>query len=226
MQIMELQKEIRVLKNELKAATGKNFAKTFQEDIDNTNSKFKLYELLLKKYSDLINEFEKKTVGEIKALVNADDLSVQSLLQDFKDENYSFEKDYLNSTKKAFSFLVEEINFVKSDLDLNFWLSPREMLSKKVGDDEDLAVFLASILSALGDKNAEVIIAELENYSTHAFVVTTFNEKFYLLDPSQHHGFEDFSGNKAKVLGKYSFNNSKIKRFLYKFNKEKYEQFV
>jgi len=37
---------------------------------DTGDAKLKLYELLLKKYADLINEFEKKTVGELKAMID------------------------------------------------------------------------------------------------------------------------------------------------------------
>ncbi|MBI2598062.1 MAG: hypothetical protein HYW50_02600 [Candidatus Diapherotrites archaeon] len=197
-----------------------------EEEIGESSAKFRLYELLLYKYADIINEFEKKTVGEIKAMVNADDLTVQSIVQDFRKENYVFEKDYFESAKKAFEFISNEITFVKADLDVNFWLSPKEIMNKKVGDDEDLAVFLCSVLSALGDKKAEVVIAELENLTTRAFVVTEMRSKFFILDAAQKKPFEEFSGAKTEVLAKYSFSGAKIKRFLYKFNFEKYEQFV
>lgn len=225
--IFDLEKENNFLRSELeKAIEGKKIAQNFSEDVGKNSASFRLYGLLLNKYSDLINEFEKKTVGEIKAMVNADDLTVQSLVNDFKKENYSFEKDFLPAAKKAFLFISNEITFVHADLDINFWLSPKEMMAKKVGDDEDLAVFLCSVLSALSDKKAEVVIAELEDMSTHAFVLTGAGGNVLLLDPSQKHGFEEFFAEKAKVLSKYSFNGSKIKRFLYRFNAEKYEQFV
>ncbi|AJF60464.1 MAG: hypothetical protein QT03_C0001G0978 [archaeon GW2011_AR10] len=188
--------------------------------------KFKLYALLLEKYSDIINEFEKKTVGEIKGLVDAENLSVQSMVAEFKPENYLFEKNYLAAARKVFEFVSREFTFVKADLDLNFWLSPKEILAEKIGDDEDLAVFLCSLLRALGDEKAEVVIAELDNLSTHAFVITEFNGRFFILDPSQRHSFDAFSGEKARVLASYSFNDSKIKRFLYKFNNKNYEQFI
>ena len=82
------------------------------------------------------------------------------------------------------------------------------------------------MLFALGDEKAAVIIAELDNLRTHAFVATEFNQKFYIFDASQKHGFTDFSGIKEDVLKKYSFKGAKIKRFLYKFNNETYEQFM
>jgi len=192
-----------------------------QEDL-----RCKLYQLLLQKYADLINEKEKRTIGEIKNLVNGDDLTIQSIAADLKPENYDFKKNYEEAAKKAFEFVSKEISFVDPNLAINYWLTPKEIFSAKLGDDEDLAVFLCSLLLALGDEKAEVVIAELDNLVTHAFVVTELNEKFFLLDPSQKHAFNEFAGKKEEVLQKYSFQGAKIKRFLYKFNHFNYEQFI
>jgi hypothetical protein len=186
----------------------------------------RLYELLLEKYAKTISENENKTVGEIKSLISETDLSVQSLVENFKPENYSFANNYLTSASAAFNFITREIDYVDLDLELNFWLSPKEILTHKVGDDEDLAVLLCSMLYALDDSNAEVVIAELENLSTHAFVITKYNGKFVLLDPTQKKPFDSFMGRKEDVLHNYSFRGSGIKRFLYRFNHEKYEQFI
>ena len=188
--------------------------------------KLKLYALLLKKYAALINEKERKTVGEVKALVNKDDLAIDSQASQFKGEGYAFEKDYLKAAKAAYSFVVKELDYVKADVELNFWLAPTEIMKEKVADDEDLAVFLCACLYALGDEKAEVVIAELENLSTHAFNVTYADGKFLLLDPSQKAPFEKYFGDKKKVLQEYAFEGAHIKRFLYKFNARDYEQFI
>jgi hypothetical protein len=189
------------------------------------DGKLKLYELLLRKYSDLINEFEKKTVGEIKSMVDRENLTVQSLGQRFAGENYSFDRNYEAAVSRALEFISTEISYVKSDIDLNFWLTPNEILEKMVGDDEDIAVLLCSVLFALGDEKAEVVIAEMDNRTTHALVITEHKGKFFIFDATQKHKINEFSGDKAGVLSKYSFRGSRIKRFLYKFNRNNYEQF-
>ena len=186
----------------------------------------KLYKMLLQKYSDLINEHEKRTIGEIKGLVNGEDLTIQSILTDLKPENYDFEKNYLETAKKVFEFVTSEIKFVEPDLNLNYWLSPKEIFLSRVSDDEDLAVFLCSMLLALEDENAVILVCELDDLKTHAVVVSESKEKFTLLDPSQSHDFNDFIGEREEVLQKYSFGDAKIKRLLYKFNHSTYEQFV
>ncbi len=186
----------------------------------------KLCSYLLNKYSDIINEHEKRTIGEIKALVDGTDLSIQSIVNDFKDPSYSFEDDYFEALKQTFDFIQKEISFVDSDLNVNYWFSPREMIEAKVADDEDLAVFLCASMKALGDNRAEVIIAELDDLKTHAFVITEIKGDFLLLDPAQDFEVEKYKGQKADVLKNYSFHGQKIKRFLYRFNSEKYEQFL
>ncbi len=187
--------------------------------------KFKLHKFLLEKYTEIINTEEKKTIGEIKGLIDPDDLSIQSILAELISKDYSFEKNYLPVAKEACDFVFKEISFVESDLRINYWLKPIEIIKQKIADDEDLSVFLCTLLYALGDEKAFVVIAEMENLTTHAFVITEHKNKFFLFDPSQKTSFEEFSGKREEVLEKYSFKNSKIKRFLYRFNALEYEQF-
>jgi len=227
-ELEEKQKQLDSLQEKydrLRVAFG-SLGKDAEKSQEERELKFKLYFHLLQRYSEFINGFERKTIGEIKALVNSEDLTVQSLALDFKPENYEFEKHYLKAAEEAYNFVCREINFVESGLDMNYWLSPKEILSLRIADAEDLAVFLCSLLSALGDENASVMVSELEDNSTHAFVFTEFKKKALLLDPSQKKPFAEFYGERAEALQKYSFNGIKIARFLYKFNVSSYEQFV
>ena len=185
----------------------------------------KLYRVLLGKYAELINENEKKTVGEIKSIISKDDLTVQSLANSFIPDNYKFESHFFQAAEKAYNYVRDEIRNAEIDLNISFWLSPKEIISEKIGDDEDQAVLLCSLLFALGDEKAEVVIAELKDASSHAFVITEFKGRFLLLDPTQGKPFRDFFGEKKDVLETYSFNGFKINRFLFRFNNSNYEQF-
>jgi len=227
-ELEEKQKQLDSLQEKydrLRLAFG-SLGKDAEKSQEEKELKFKLYFYLLERYSELINGFERKTIGEIKALVNAEDLTIQSIVLDLKPENYDFEKNYLKAAEKAYNFVCREINFVESGLDLNYWLSPKEILSLRIADAEDLAVFLCSLLHALGDENASVIVSELEDNFTHAFVFTEFKKKFILLDPSQKKPFNEFYGEKTEIMQSYSFNGQKIAHFLYKFNSSEYEQFI
>jgi len=197
----------------------------------NAENELKLSKFLLQKYADIINERERRTIGEIKELVDGKDLSIQSLVQDFRGAGYSFKENYFEALKKVFELVKNEIEFVDADLGINYWLTAKEVLEARSADDEDLAVFLCAAMKALGDDSAEVIIAELDDLKTHAFVATTLpgkdpEQNFLILDPAQGHEIDFYKGTKADVLKKYSFQKQKIKRFLYRFNSEKYEQFL
>lgn len=186
----------------------------------------KLAKFLLVKYADIISEREGRTIGEIKNLVNGDDLTIVNIASEFKDDFYEFEKNYLETLKKVYEFVLDEIEYVDVNFGINYWLSAKEVMDVKVVDDEDMAVFVCALAKSLGDQNAEVIIAELDNLKTHAFVITEFNDKFILLDASSKNPFEKYIGNKTDIIKNYDFKGNKIKRFLYRFNSDKYEQFL
>ncbi|MEM0359874.1 MAG: hypothetical protein QXK06_00875 [Candidatus Diapherotrites archaeon] len=223
--VRELERKLKEKEAEVRALSEK--AKTASLfEFSEKGLRLKLYRFLLKKYSALLNEKEKKTIGEVKALIDGSDLTIQSLVSEFKGNSYEFERDFLSAAEKAFEFVKKEIAYVKLDLDLDFFMSPLEIMTEKVADDEDKAIFLCSMLFALGDESASVVIAELDDLSTHAFVVLEFDEKVFFLDASQEHGFSEFSGTTSEVLKKYSFEGHKIRKLLYKFNHFEYKSFV
>lgn len=190
-----------------------------------TDTRQAFYKMLLEKYADVINQQEQRTVGEIKTLINADDLSVQSLLSKFKPSSFTYEKDYLYTIQQVFEYLVKEIKYVPNELNINFWLSPTDILTNKVSDDEDLAVLLCTLMFAAGDDKALVHVMEMEDSRTHAVVISEINGKTLLLDPSAGHGFFKYYGEKSFVFKKYHFAGKKLKRALYRFNASTYEQF-
>lgn len=194
--------------------------------MNDAEKQLKLSKVLLQKYAYLINEKEQRTIGEIKTLVDGTDLSIQTIIEEFKNTTYSFKEDYEKILRKIYVFIINDIDFIDTNFGINYWLTPREIIDLKLADDEDLAVFTCNFMKALGDDNAEVIVAELENLKTHAFVTTEINKKFLILDPAQKKDFDTFFGNKTEILKKYSFKENKIRKFLYRFNSEKYEQFL
>ena len=194
--------------------------------MDKKTKELTLSKFLLQKYSDLINQREQRTIGEIKSLVDGTDLTIQNIITEFKDSTYDFDENYTEILTKVFNFIKDELEFTEINFGVNYWLSANEVMQIKVVDAEDLAVFTCSCMKALGDTKAEVIIAELDDFKTHAFVSTTINEKFLILDPAQKHDFNLFFDTKPNVIRNYKFNNAHIKRFLYRFNSDKYEQFL
>ncbi|MEK6970823.1 MAG: hypothetical protein AABW68_03990 [archaeon] len=191
-----------------------------------SDSRLTFYKMILDKYTPLINEREQRSIEQIKGLINSDDLSVQALLLPFKPDPYTFERDYLFTAQQVFEFMGREIKYVPNDLSMNIWLAPKDILTHKVSDDEDLAVLLCNALFALGDRKAAVYVMELDDLRTHAVVLSEVNGKTLLLDPSTGHGFFKYYGDKPHVFKKYRFDGKSLKRALYRFNAEAYEQFI
>lgn len=185
--------------------------------------KLKLLNALLEKYSGLINEAEKKTVSQIKGLVDSENQTIQSIAQKIKKESYS---DSLNA---LLEFIYKEIAFVslESELKLSYWLKPEEIMQLKMADDEDMAVFTCSIMKASGDEKAIVLITELSDLNTKAFVATEFNGLNYLIDVAGKKPLDSFTGKTIEeAMQAFDENGLKIKKTLYKFNNETYEQFI
>lgn len=92
----------------------------------------KLYKLLLEKYADLVNEKERRTIGEIKTLVNAEDLTIESIIADFKKPGFQIQSDYLEVAPKVLEFVQKEINYVEPEINLNYWLWPRKFFQPRL----------------------------------------------------------------------------------------------
>gem|GEM_PF-665164 len=223
----ELQKKYFELKEYVETMSGLKPNQSVEAPFDfEKQKKLRLYKILLDNYSELINEHEKKTVGQIKSLINSDDLSIQSLVEKIKPENYSYPENFNAAVNNLFEFFKKEFDFVDPEIPINFWLTPNQLLTEKLADDEDLAVIFCSALIALGNPDCFAVISELGSGKTHAFVLMQFKDLFYLLDPIQGQAsFDSFvSSTQEEVLQAYSFNNEKVKSILFKFNNETYEQ--
>lgn len=228
-ELEELRKKNRILKKHLiKLRQSYGEINGRKELIDKEQKELRLCKLLLNKYSSSINE-NVLTIHELKSIINPNDLSIQSLISGFKQENYEFEKQFLETAKQLYDYLCKNTEFIHSDLEINFWLNPKEVLAKGIGESEDLSVLLCSAMIALGNQETEIMVFELEDGTVHSLVKIIFENKAYLLDLSQKNPFEQFSASAEKqeeLLQQYSFEEKKIKRVLYKFNNKEYEMFA
>ncbi|MBR9707400.1 MAG: transglutaminase domain-containing protein, partial [Candidatus Diapherotrites archaeon] len=187
---------------------------------------FEVLKVLIERYADFINKKEAKTVGEIRAMIDPSNLTIQSMIKRFKEglQSYAFEADYLVVAQRAFEYVQKDIVNIKRSIDISFWMYPEDVIKTKSGDNEDQAMFLCSILRALGDPAAYIRVVKLDNGSTHSIVMTKLKEKDLLLDTTADHKFEQFLGDESDLLIAYNYKGSKIANFLYKFNDKFYEE--
>jgi len=207
-QIKELNQEIEELKKQLKQQE--------QEHYKNI-----ILNLIIKKYSDYINEHEIKTIEDLKQAVQPQNQKIEELIKQFNSPTQTLKP--IEIAKKAYEFVVTEIKTIPS-LGINFWMSIKEVLENKIADNEDKAILLCSLIKSTG-LNSEIAIVELNEGSNKPFVlIKKPEEKYTLLDINFQHEFTKYEGTLEELKNNYEENNQKISRFLYKFNDEKYEE--
>lgn len=214
-----LKNRIKELEDFIKNLSGtKNLSTSIRDNIQN-----KYYEQILDKYKDLINEQERKTISQIKATVNPNDLTIKSIISKHKPVGYEYNKDYIETLRKIYSFLKTEIDVVKTDIKVLYWLDATCILKNKLADEQDASGVLCSAMQGLNDQEAMVYVVLLDDDKTHAFVKTKYKNQFYIFDLTQKGPFEMFTNaDEKKLLDDYKFNGLKIKKIIYRYNQNNY----
>lgn len=214
-----LKNRIKELEDFIKNLSGtKNLSTSIKDNLQN-----KYYEQILDKYKELINEQERKTISQIKATVNPNDLTIKSIISKHKPVGYEYSRDYIETLRKIYSFLKTEIEVVKTDIKILYWLDATCILKNKLADEQDISAFLCSIMQGLNDQEAMVYVILLEDDKTHAFVKTRYKNQFYIFDLTQKGPFEMFTNtDEKKLLEDYKFNGLRIKKIIYRYNQNNY----
>ncbi len=155
------------------------------------------------------------SVAELPTLVTPKDEAVVKKAAEIKAgfEGYTYERDFYQASSTAFSFVRRSIE--DAVLPLEFWLSPKDTLTYGMGDMIDKNILLCSILVALGNPSAKVLVRmKDENFST--FVYCTFDDKIYRYDMGS--GIREFS-SKESLIASLSIDDDTT---VYEFNNQAY----
>jgi hypothetical protein len=186
-------------------------------------SKNKYYEIILNKYKDQINQQEKKTITEIKNMIDPGNLTINTIVSKHKPLGYDYNKDYLITLKKIYNYLMSEIDVVKNNLRVLFWLEFSEIIKNKIADEQDISILLCSIMNALNDYETYIYIVQLENEKTHAIVKTKYKNTHYIFDLTQKVPFDMFKAkDEEELFENYKFLDNKIVKKIYKYNQDSY----
>ncbi len=193
-----------------------NSCEEIEESHEKCKSKLNLLKLIIERYREQIEMGETKTIPDLRNLVDPNNKAIQQVKETITNDfhPYIYEKDFQSAADKAFSFLKEEIG--DEALPVDFWLLPEEVLELKVADEMDKAIFLCSLLIALDNETAKVVVET--NGERHALVLYEFNGTYHLMDPV--HDLR-ISGTKEEILEKVKRGDS---RPSYEFNNKGYEE--
>ncbi len=210
-----LKERITELEDFIKNISKQNEAKASEEDIN----KIKYYEIIINKYKDVINENERKTISQLKDMVRPNDLTIKSVVSKFTPIAYDYNKDYTNTLRKVYNYLRTEIDVVKNDLKIIFWMDFSKIIRDKVCDEQTISVILCSAMQGMQDSMASIEVVLLEDDKVHSFVTTKIKETHYILDIVQNLPFDTYKGTDiGKLYEEYRFNDRKIVKKIYSYN--------
>ena len=179
-----------------------------------------VYRKIIERYRELIEASESKSIPELRSLVRPQSSSVielkDKLTKDFKP--YEYEKDFLTAAQTAFEFVKDEIK--TEHVPVEFWLSPKEILELKAADEMDKAILLCSLLIALGNRNAKVVV-EMKGGLKHAFVMFSFGNRYFLFDPVHN---VNLAGSKEILEAQISTERDEENKIVYEFNDMEYNE--
>jgi hypothetical protein len=146
-------------------------------DID-TETKLKLYMLIVNRYKDLISKQEERSISEIRMRVSPYYDHIRSirakLLSDFHP--YTAERDFMTATQRAINHIkgIKTVKFL-----LTFWMSFEEISELRIAGVMDKALLLAAILRSLESSEVQVIVTKSER----VFVGFKWKGESYLVAP-------------------------------------------
>jgi len=217
-----LKEKINELEGFIKEVSKNNGVQTNTND----SALLKYYELILNKYKDDINEQEKKTISEIKDMVRPTDLTIKSIVSKYQPIGYDFNRDYLSTIRLIYNYLKSEIDVIRNELKLLFWIDYPSVIKNKVADEQDISIIFCSSMQALADENARIEIIMLEDEKIHAIIKTKYKNTFYIFDLAQKIPFDTFKNtDEKKLYQEYNYNGQKIAKRIYAYNQYEYIDF-
>lgn len=119
--------------------------------------KLKIYELIISRYKDKIEESEHKSISELRERISPYNEFIKQLNASIfqSQEPYEYEKHF----PQALQCALEYINSIATvELPVSFWIDFETMDKLKAGDLIDKALLLTSLLRSFGSTSAKVMI--------------------------------------------------------------------
>lgn len=174
-----------------------------------------LLELILKKYADHVNESERRTIQEMRELIQPNNIYLREYLEDIDEE------EKLKACEKAYERIMKEFH-TSEVLPVEHWMNIKQMIDNKVCDIEDKAILLCSAFRHF-EVNVRIAVTKLENDERRPLVFIDENNKNILIDPNEKHPFMKYYGSMEELKEQYEYKESKIKGFEYMFNDREYK---
>jgi esterase/lipase len=139
--------------------------------------KARIFELIIRRYENMIGEKEERSISEIRQRISPYDETIKmisnSITKDYVPYNY--ETHFLTAAQRALDY-IRQIKTCK--LQFTFWLTFEEIEHLKAADAMNKALMLVAILRALGSKDAKVLVTK----SGRIYVAFISNKQQYMVN--------------------------------------------
>ena len=174
-----------------------------------------MYLAIIERYKDYIEDRESISVAELPRLVSPKSEAVLLKVGEIKQElsPFNYDTDFKEAGRRAFYFVKDKITEVL--LPLQFWFTPEETLAFMMGDRMDKGILLCSMLVALGNPSAKVLM-KIDGEDKKILVHYEFGGKTFVMDMDD--GVNEFP-SKEKMLEWLSIREETT---AYEFNNQSY----
>jgi len=194
-------------------------SKPTQEQLERLQTKIDLLEGVLEKHREHIEEKEKKTIREMKGMIQPNNINLREYLSGIEEEA----EDEIEASEQAYKKIMEEIKACKAP-PVEHWMTIKSMLDRKITDCKDRAILLCSAFRHFGAQ-AHVITATLENNERIPLVRIKINEKHLLINPKKQHPFRKYYGTMEELEQQFQYQGEGIRKFNYMYNDREYRTF-
>jgi len=250
--LQEIAKYEQKLEKETNSEKWKELAKTLQKlkkllqdlhENDPTKLKFRLEELnkeladeetknseakSIKTYFQYVVEknlicMQKTSAEDLKSLCDYSALDFDMLFEKITPKDYAYDKNYLDAIANLYDLLENDFRIITQQTP-NYLLSAEDVLQIKSGNQLDICIFVCAAMHKLGDFNAKVNVALLEDFTTVYFVQTKYKYRTLIFDFYNSNKYNDFLDYDDKVWLSYRPEGKEIREIKYAFNKFVYEE--
>ena len=140
-----------------------------------------IYVDVIMKYREYIEDQESIYVAELPRLVTPSDDAVAALATTIasKFNEYIYEQNFPDAARLAYEYVRDSVANVT--LPIQFWLRPGQTIAHGAGDLFDKATLLCSMIIALGNPSAKIVIT-VDDSTRRMWVYFEFNGKVTAMD--------------------------------------------
>ena len=150
---------------------------TLMDGLD-TETKLKIYTLIVNRYKDFVNKNEERSVSEIRQRVSPYDDYVKQfrdrLIEDLQPYNY--DKHFFSAVQKILVYVRSLKTFRNA---VTFWMDFKDIADVGAASIMDKAILMAALFRALDSKDVKVMVTK----SGKTYVGFSWNGELYLILP-------------------------------------------